>query len=185
MKPIQQGDLVTVSLEVNSDASNTYAVARKLEGESLLSHPLVPNVFLLKKDEELNLVGATLKNDEERCLAYALKFQKYLDYDDVAVLEALSMYFIVHHRLTKRQNKLLANMAGEIAKVYCNNDLEIAIRTVNENRALLNDFNRHWYENFEKIFQGSQRKISVAQRAGIFNMCGFVLAQLEGISTRR
>jgi hypothetical protein len=182
---IKQGDLVTVALESNTDASNTYAVARKLDGESLLSHPLFPEIFIVKKDAELNLVGANLKNDEERCLAYALKYRKYLDYETVAELESLCMYFIVYHQLSNAQKKSLANMCGTVAALYSNNDLDKAIETVNENQALLNNFNRWWYQNLEAIFTKSKTQISRRARASVFNIAGFVLAQLEGISNRR
>jgi hypothetical protein len=182
---IKQGDLVTVALENNTDASNTYAVARKLDGESLLSHPLFPNIFILKNDGELNLVAANIKNDEERCLSYALRYRKYLDFDTVAELESLSMYFIVYHQLSNAQKKSLANMCGTIAAMYSNNDLDKSIELVNENQALLNNFNRWWFQNLEEIFTGQKKQISRRARTSVFNIAGFILAQLEGISNRR
>lgn len=177
---IKQGDVVTVKLEDNNLSSNTYLVARKLEGESLLNHPLAPDMYVIRKDEELNDTLAQLKSDEERQLEYCVKYQKYLGFDAYSVMTSLILFYVMYRKMSARQKKLLSDICGEIAAVYCNNDLSIALRTVNENQALLNEFNLMWYRNLRSIFQGRQRAERPGQVSAIYNMAGFVLAQLEG-----
>lgn len=177
---LRQGELVTVALEGHNSSSNTYLIARKLEGECLLAHPLFPESYILKPDQELNLVLAQLKSPTERCLDYVSKFSQLLGFDDASDAASLCLYFTVRRKLSGRQKKALANLCGIIASIKCENDLAIGTRIVNENVALLDEFNQTWYDNFEKLFKGVKRVKTHAQRSAMFNIVGFVLAQLEG-----
>jgi hypothetical protein len=178
---LKQGDLATVNLGERSTSSNTYRVERKLDGECLLSHPLSPDCVILKPDHELNTVLAQLKSPTERCLEFSSKWRKYLDFDDACEVEALCLYFVVRRSLSARQKKNLSNLCGTIAAIYFQNEITQATKLVNENRALLDSFNQTWYNNFEKYFQGKKPIETRGARAAIFNISGFVLAQLEGL----
>lgn len=177
--PIKQGDVVTVRLEDGNTASNTFVVAKKLEGEALLQHPMHPNVYFLYRDELLNNALAMPKDAYEKCLQYAMKYQSYLDVDDTSIVASVSLYWVVHRKLSGIQKKLLADICGKIASVYCNNDLSIATRTVNQNSPLLDDFNRMWHHNLRAYFQGRKIPETPGIRKVMFNICGFVLAQSE------
>lgn len=176
---IKKGDLVTIPLQPNNAASNVFQVARKLDGESVLNHPLFPDCYIIKNDDELNQAAASMKNHTEKCLEYASKYKKYLDYETSIDLESLCLYFTINRKLSPKQKKALSNICGKIATIYCADDISFALRTVNENIALLDEFNNMWYSNFEKIFKGQKTIGTKNQRITVFNMAGFVLAQLE------
>lgn len=175
---IKQGDLVTVQLEEHNSSSNVYVVARKFEGESLLNHPLFPACYILKKDTELNLVSATLKNPTEKCLEFVMKNKELLFPDLVAEVKALAAYFIIQRKLSNSQLKSLAFFCGRVASAKLDNNVVLAMKTVTTNVGLLDEYNTVWFNNFKNIYEG--KKIpSPNERSSIFNQAGFVLAQLE------
>lgn len=178
-KNIKQGEVVTVQLEEGNPSSNTFVVARKLGEESLLHHPMQPNLYFLYRDELLNNALALPRDAYEKCLAYVMKYQNYLDVDDTSIVASISLYWVVHRKLSGIQKKLLADICGKIASVYCNQDLSIAIKTVNHNSPLLDDFNRMWHHNLRSYFQSKKIPETPGIRKVIFNICGFVLAQSE------
>jgi hypothetical protein len=59
------------------------------------------------------------------------------------------------------------------------------MRYVTENNAVLDDFNRMWYTNFRDLFSGRKQLTSPKQRSAIFNIAGFVLAELESQKTKK
>lgn len=178
---IKSGDLVTVSLEDNNLASNTYRVAYPpMENTAILFHPLTGSRILIAKPlDELNKVQANLKDSTERSLEYARRNEEYLDFNTSAELEALCLYFLVHRSLASRQKRTLSNICGNIASIYFHNDISLAMRYIVENEGVLNDFNRMWYDNFKGLFTNAQPITSNKQRASLFNIAGFVLAELE------
>ena len=180
-KEIKKGDVVTIELGENNNSSNTFVVAEKMGEEALLHHPMQPNVYLRYRDTLLNNAFAMPKEVYEKCLQFALKYQSYLDVDDTSVLVSISLYWVVNRQLTSVLKKLLADVCGKISKIHCNNDLSIAIKIVNENAALLNEFNHMWYHNFRAYFLNKKVPETVGVRTVIFNICGFVLAQSEQI----
>jgi hypothetical protein len=179
---MKQGELVTVNFGERNSSSNTYKIARAFAGEAFLEHPLASDCFILRKEEELDKTIPNLKTPQDRCLDYLFKYKKYLNYDQQCEAEALFFFFVVKRKLAGSQKNHLSQLCGRIAAVYCDNDLSIAIRTVNENLALLDPFNRNWYNNFERVhgfFSGKKEPWSDPQKNSIFNIAGFVLAQLE------
>lgn len=188
----KKDDLVTVQLDETNKASNTYIVLGHIvddEGDATdavaLYHPLHPKCFIIKHISELNKVQANLKDSTERSLEFSMKFQDYLDHNSKGDLEALRLYFVVHRKLTNRQKNNLANICGTIASIHFNNDISIAIRYVIENNAVLDEFNKMWYINFKDLFMGRKPIVSPKQRASIFNIAGFVLAELESQKTKK
>lgn len=179
-------ELVTVQLEENNKASNTYIVVGHLmddEGDMsdavVLRHPLHPECMIIRQVDQLNKVLATLKDSTERSIEFAMKFQDYLDHNIKSDLEALRLYFVVHRSLSNRQKNQLSNICGTIASIYFHNDIAIAMRYVTDNSAVLDDYNRMWFLNFKDLFTGRKQIVSTKQRASIFNIAGFVLAELE------
>lgn len=180
-KGMKTGDLVTLKLD--SDASNTYVVVHYLVGkdEYLLEHPTIPGVCISKPREQLNTVQAQLKNSTEKCLDYVKENRDYLGYNDKIQLEELFLYHVVNKKFSPRQKQELATLCGIVANIYCNHDINIAIRIVKENEGLLDDFNFLWYSNLRGFFEGKERAVSKSQKNSIFNITGFVLAQLMEI----
>ena len=180
---IKDGDLVTI--EADENTSNTYKVYKNLGDESLLFHPLFPGCYVIKNNYELNKTAPNIKDSTERSLDFVVKSKSYLDYNTVADLEALCLYYVVKKRLTPRQKSILSQMTGVVASIHFDNDIQTTIRFIRENHALFDDFNTMWYNNFKGLFTGSQQITSKKQRASIFNMAGFLLAELDNPVTRR
>lgn len=186
------GSLVTVKLEENNKASNVYAVVGHVSDDDgdvsdavILSHPLHPNVFLIKHISDLNTVQANIKDSTERSIEFAMKSQDKLDHNMKGDLEALRLCFVVNKTLTNNQKNTLSNICGVISSIYFHNDISIAMKYVIDNNAVLDDFNRMWYINFKDLFFGRKPIGSPKQRATIFNIAGFVLAELESQKTKK
>lgn len=188
----KKDDLVTVQLDETNKASNTYIVLGHIvddEGDAtdavVVYHPLHPKCFIVKHISDLNKVQANLKDSTERSLEFAWKNQDNLDHNMKGDLEALRLYFVVNRSLTNRQKTQLANITGTIAAIYFHNDISIAMRYVVDNNAVLDTFNSMWYMNFKDLFMGRKPIVSPKQRASIFNIAGFVLAELESQKTKK
>lgn len=172
----KDGDIVTVEFD-NVVSSNTYIVDRD-EGETvLLKHPLFDQCLIRLEKSKLNQVSPNVKDSIERSLDFARKNKKYLDYNTIADLEALCMYFVVTRKLTPKQKFTLSNISGIIASIVLNNDVKEAMTLISKNEGLLDDFNAMWYRNFGGLFSGKQPISSKKQRSAIFNIAGFVMAE--------
>lgn len=168
-----------VTLNVGSETvSNTYVQHELQDGQVLLCHPLLPGVFLVKEKTELDLVSASPRNAEEKQLSYCNKYRKYLDFDNSSMLDSLILYHIVFKKFGNKQKSALNIICGKIAEIYCDSDLTRAVDVVNANQALLNSYNSYWYRTFDKFFNRGKQPETKQQRDAIFNMAGFVLAQL-------
>lgn len=177
-KIIKRGDIVTVKFE-NAVSSNTYIVDTDEGPTVLLKHPLFDECLLRRKKDELDLVSPNVKDSIERSLDFVNKNAKYLDYNMLAEHEALCLYFVIRRKLTPRQRGSLSNICGTIASIKLNNDVKAAMELITANFAVLDDFNSMWYHNFSGLFSGKQAITSKKQRAAIFNIAGFALAELE------
>jgi hypothetical protein len=177
-KTFKAGEIVTVKYE-NVVSSNTYVVESDCGDSVLLFHPLFPHCLMRHGKDQLDLVSPNVKDSIERSLDFVNKNTRYLDYNTLADHEALCAYFVLRRRLTPRQKNMLSNMCGTVASSVLNNDVKLAIDLVTSNAAVLDDFNLMWYRNFNRLFLGEQPITSVKQRAAIFNMAGFVMAELE------
>lgn len=176
-------------LQENKKDTLTYLVANKITNQNgsiacFLVHPLAPKAYIcLAADSEQELAAHQFhtqgKSPIQVQLEYAKRYHTYLDYDTNAEVESLALYFVTNRNLTADQKNKLSRICGRIASHYCHNDLSIAIRNINENEALLDEYNTMWYNNFKKIFRGEKRADTAKQRASIFNMAGFVFAQLD------
>lgn len=182
----KKDDVVTIELDQTNRASNTYIVVGYLmddEGDQtdvvILRHPMHPEALLMRHIDQLNKVQPNIKDSTERSLEFALKFDKHLDHNTKGELEGLRLCFVIHRNLTNRQKNQLSNICGTIASIYFHNDISIAMRHVVENQAVLDSYNNMWFVNFRDLFTGRKPIVSPKQRASIFNMAGFVLAELE------
>ena len=174
---IRKGKIVT--LDLSNSASNTFLVDTD-EGETiLLTHPMASGVLIRVQRESLDLVGANLKDSTERCIDYANINKKYLDYNMVCDVEAIGMYFMVKRKLTPQLKSVLSNVCGKIAEHKFKGDIKKAMQFVTKNSALLDDFNLKWYITFKDLFSGALPITANRQRTSIFNIVGFVLAELE------
>lgn len=172
--------IVTVKFE-NSNSSNTYYIEQDLGESVLLRHPLAPECLFKFPKNSVDIVFPTLKDSLERGLTFVKNNSDYLDYETNAELEALCIYYALRRKLTPRQKYTLSNMGGVIASHTLDNDLNKAMSLVKENSALLDEFNSMWFKNFSGLFNGTQTVSSKKQRSAIFNMAGFVLAELHRV----
>lgn len=176
---IKRADIVTVDLGTDNQASNVYVVFDKLRDSYLLHHPLFPECYILKGESELNTVAPNIKDSIERCLDFASHNKQYLDYNTIADLEALCLYFSIKRKITPRQKHILSAICGVIASIKFDNTILTAMTYITKNQGILDDFNLMWFNNFKGLFQGKQPITSKRQRSAIFNIAGFVLAELE------
>ena len=180
---IKPKDLVTVQLD--TDVSNTYIVYKIIDDEAILHHPLSPEVFIMRDLKQLNKVAPNIKDSTERALDFAFAYSKYLDYNNLADLEALGLFYVVKKKLTPQQKKILSNMCGLIASIHFDNDIKVAMKFIEENQGLFDEFNAMWFNNFDGLFNGKQPITSKKQRSSIFNMAGFLLAELNPTAVKR
>jgi hypothetical protein len=179
-----KGALVTVS-ELDTNSSNVFVVDSDLGDDVLLFHPLFQDCLIRFNKSRLDVSAPNLKDSVERGLDFAKSRASYLDYNTVGDLESLCLYFVVKRKLTPKQKSALSSINGVIASILLNNDVKTAMDVVKANEGLLDDFNAMWYRNFRGLFSGKQAITSKKQRAAIFNMAGFVLAELEKPSVPR
>ena len=177
-KAIAEGDIVTVELD-DAAVSNTYFVLRKLTDECVLSHPLAPECLIIKSDLELNNTGATMQSPLEKCLNFAKSNKASLGYTMAADLEALSYYFTIKKQFTPKQRADLANICGKIASVSLGNNVSAAVSTIKYNKPLLDEYNYTLCNSVKGVLTDPLSLSGKGQRYTVFNIAGFVLAQLE------
>jgi hypothetical protein len=180
---IQKDSIVTADL--GNSSSNVFIVDTVEKDSVLLSHPLAPGVLVRVSSDKVNKTSASIKDSIERGIDYANSNKKYLDYNTLADLEAVAIYFILKRKLTPRQKQTLANICGVVASVRFSNDIKEAMNFVSKNHLLLDEFNLMWFNNFKGIFTGQQIVSSKKQRSAIFNIAGYVLAELENPTVNR
>lgn len=183
----KKDELVTIRLKENNNASNTYKVFGVLKDEDMvvIYHPLHPKCLLVARFDELNKVQANVKDSTERALEFAMKNQDDLDHNMRGDLEALRLFYVVNRSLTNHQKNQLASIGGTLASIYFHGDISLAMKYVNENKAVLSPFNEMWYNNFKDLFAGRKPIVSPKQRTSIFNIAGSVLAELQRNETRK
>lgn len=178
MSNINLGSIVTVDLE-NKNASNTFIVKSLLNDEEvLLEHPLCPDIYFIYNKDRINISSPRIKDSTEKCLDFANDNSANLGFNMRSDLESLCMYFVTKRQLTPKQKSTLSQICGTLATIHFNDNLNDAMSYITKNNAVLDDFNRMWYDNFKGLFMKKQHITSKKQRAAIFNMAGFVLAEL-------
>ncbi len=174
-----------VTLDLHNQTSNTFIVDTVEEASVLLSHPLAPGVLIRVSKDRVNNTNANIKDSMERGIDFANANKQYLDYNTISDLEAVAIYFTLKRKLTPRQKQTLANIGGIIASVKFDNDLREAMNFIAKNVVLLDEFNLMWYKNFDGLFNGKQMVTSKKQRSAIFNIAGYVLAELGNPTANR
>lgn len=177
-REIKENDLVTIQTTKYNTASNTYRVYRKFEGSCILTHPLAPECYIIRKDEDLNNVQAVLPNSLERCLYFAKQNQELLSHSSRADLEAMIYFFVIKKDFTPKQRTDLAAICGRVAAVKLHSNTAVACETVTRNIALLDDHFTTMYNNFEKVIKKPSLLKTKTERYSVFNLAGFVMAQL-------
>lgn len=170
--------LVTVA---NSNGeSNVYYLVKEVGAEVLLAHPLAPGILVSKNKKDIDLVVATQKTPYERCLEYLSTKKTLLDYDAEAVVNSICLHFVVHRKFTPRLKNLMARLGGIPASIEFQGNLQEAIDFVNKHNALFDDYNKRVYCNrtYMPIFTGMKAPADNRQLETVFNLTGFLLAQL-------
>jgi hypothetical protein len=179
---VKKNDIVT--LDLNSTSSNTFIVDTVEDITILLTHPLATGIFIRVDKDKINTVTPSIKDSSERGIDYANANKTYLDFSTLSDLEAVGIYFALKRKLTPRQKQTIANICGIIASVKFNNDLREAMNFIVKNSSILDEFNLMWFNNFKGLFNGTQQITSKKQRSAIFNIAGYVLAELENPMAR-
>jgi hypothetical protein len=174
---VKPGDIVTVNVD-NTQSSNTFIVDKMEDSYALLRHPLAPSILIRHSLENINLTSANPKDSTERNIEYAVQYRQYLDYNSSRDLESIQLFFVVKRQLTPKQKQHLAQLCGSIASIKFNGDIKETMSFIVKNKVLLDEFNLMWFNNFRNLFNGSQPITSKKQRAAIFNIAGFILAEL-------
>lgn len=171
--------LVTVAN--SSGESNVYSLFKDLGEDALLSHPLAPHILVMKSKKELDSVPATQKSPYERCLDYLQIHKSVLDYNEEAVVDSICLYFVVNRKFTPRLKNQIARLIGTPANIEFQGNLQKAIDFVNQNSALFDDYNKRVYANtkYKPIFDGQTLPVDSRQLETVFNLAGFILAQLQ------
>jgi hypothetical protein len=178
---LKENDVVTLDLGKNSKLSNAYHIHRKLDGESILSHPLAPQCLIIKKDSELNTVLGHGKSTHQRCLEYVKRNKQYLSYHDKCEIDALCLYFVVYKNTTPQHRHSVSLLCEVIAKIYCQGSLNRAYKILKENKPVIqaDEFNERYYALHEKFIEGIETKMTDKQISTIYRLVGFSLAQIE------
>lgn len=178
METLEAGMLVTVPGEPHT--SNVYVVHSVLaDGNVLLSHPWAPQCFLLRNASEVNSVAPSPRTVRERCVAFALKNRASLSDNDQTELDAIAMYYVARRRFSARQLEALYSLCGKIAAIQTQHSTSLALQIVNDNKGLLDDFTEQRYQAFRNIFEGKEVCKTREHRANVFNVAGFVIAQIS------
>jgi hypothetical protein len=173
----QKGSIVTVDL--GNQASNTFIVDTVEQDTVLLSHPLAKSMLLRVRKDQLNSVNPNMKDSNERHIDFCNQNVNCLDFNSRDDLEAIGTHFAFKRRLTPKQKSTLAGISGFIARVKFNQDLREAMYFITKNSSMLDEFNRMWFINFQGVFKGTTQITSGKQVNALFNMAGYLLAQLE------
>ena len=174
---IKERDIVTISIGEYQTMSNTYIVLRKLQGESVLVHPIAMDCCILKKDNELNANLAQGQNPVERCLIYAKAHTDILGHSMAADLDALCYYFIVKKNFTQKQRHDLTNIVGKIASVVLASNQAAAANKVKKNAPLLDEYSNTLYQKNKHIIETPSNIQDRTEKFTLFNLAGFILAQ--------
>jgi hypothetical protein len=177
-KQVKENDLVTVTTNKYSNASNTYRVFKRIGNECILSHPLSPECFIVKPLDDLNNVPAILQNSTEKCLVFAKKNDRFLSHSVKADLEAMVFYFTIKKDFTIKQKSELASICGKITSVILQNNIMAACKLIIRHKVLLDDFHTTLYNTFEKVIKQPNLLKTKIERFTVFNLCGFIIAQL-------
>ena len=174
---VEVDEVVTLDIG-NPNASNTFIVDTiEADGTALLRHPLSEVCLKRVSISEINIVVPTLKDSYERCIDFANQHLGNLSADEKADLHSVSMYFVYYRKLTNRMKKTLSDVVGKVAAAQLTNDVSRAVALIIANEALLDPFNRMWYENFKELFENPKKVVSKKQQDSLFNMAGFILAE--------
>jgi hypothetical protein len=182
---IQKNSIVTVDLGLNNSTSNTFVVDTVEEESVLVTHPLACGLLMRVPKADIDTTSANLKDSLERGIDYANANRDILDYNSAADLDSLGIYFTLKRKLTPSQKHVLANIGGVIASAKFRDNIRDAMSFVVKNQTLLDDFNRMWFNNFKPIFNGQHPINSRKQRIVIFNIAGYILAELENPTANR
>lgn len=181
MKP---GSIVTVDYGPYNQYSNTFQVFSD-SGEDViyLNHPLAPQCITTRTLAEINIVSPKTQAPIERCLFYLKKHEGLLGSQVSGEMLGIYYYFILNRDLTKTQKSTISRFCGKVAELKFSSNVEQAVVVINQHAALLDEYNLMWFNKFSKLFKNPTLINTKSRRSAVFNMAGFVLAQLEINST--
>lgn len=189
-------DFKFFTLALDRDEGTITYLVEKIEDledgsvRALLMHPIAKSVLipLSAPSKEALLLMQTQtqgKSNIQKWVEYMVaNTTKILDVWDRQNVESLALLLVVNRRLTNAQKGQLSKISGKIASYHYNNDMNLVIRAIRENEALLDKYNKKSYERIMQQLgkpdkQGKMPFPSEGQRETLFNIAGFVLSQSE------
>lgn len=176
---LKEGQSVSYIQSTDKNESPLYIIKSIKNGQCLLYHPKTPSIFMQVEVECLRPNVGYIKGSLERALEFIENDLEKLDFYEVQDYVSLLTCFSVHRTFTKNQKRILYSICGKLAKIHFNEDLNKTMSFIVENNPLLDEFNTMWFNKFKKLFD---KKIPVKgkrQKEAIFNMAGFLLAELK------
>jgi hypothetical protein len=174
---IEKASIITVDL--GNNISNTFVVDTIEDTTLLVSHPLAKGILIRVSKDKADGSMAKIKDSSERGIDFANSNRRYLDFNALLDLDCICTSFVLTKRVTPRQKSIIASICGVVAEVKFNDDLKETMKFITKNSTMLDEFNYLWFTNFRKLFSGDQPVFSKKQRSAIFNIAGFLLAELE------
>lgn len=157
---------------------------------AFLKHPLAKDILIPFEAENfeqlISVQTQTMgKSNIQMCIEYIVKQTRKIEeinFDIRRDAEALGILFAINKGLTNPEKDRLNKISGKLAKLHFNSDLGLAIRFIKENEALLNDYNRMWFDSHyhkRKNKLNKEPKFDVDQTAALFNIAGYALSQQD------
>jgi len=158
----------------------TYRVVQTLGENKILSHSLTPSCLIVKPDRALKEPLHEMPSEVERAIRFAMANESLLGFTALADLKAISYFLVIEGYLSGKQRGELSNICGKIASVKLANNLLAAGALIQKYRPLLDDYNTTSYNAVKHLIDNPRmEKCDKNQRFTIFNLAGFIQAQLD------
>lgn len=179
---LKVGDTATIVLgQANTPCS--YKIDSIESDTVLLSHPFLRGLLLRYPSDQLDKMSPPIMSSTERGLFFVLqKHGAYLNYYDHQSILALATHFALERKLTSDQLRVLSTVLGQIAKIELSGSLNVAMKLLLDNEVLLDEFNTTWFNIFKPYLTKAKPVYKENHRTAIFNMAGFVLAEVARVS---
>jgi hypothetical protein len=136
-------------------------------------------VFILRSDSELNSAYPANQSPIESCLNFAKKNRELLSFSVSCDLDSLCYYFVIRKDFSSKQRQELASICGRISTVLLSNNVSAAVTLIKQNKVLLDEYNHTLLNSINGIITDPLSIKTKFERHSVFNVAGFVLAQIS------
>jgi len=179
---LEIGKEVSLKVHVNSPVTNLYEIiAITPDQELYLCKKGDPSIaFKHTREDVIEPQYRFYCKSEKQCLYLTGVATIYGNEKALHRLKEVSVSLHLHGRPTKTSLKMISDTSGKLARTRFDNDLRRAIKYVNDNSVLLDEFNARWYDNLSKYFKNTKNEYNEKVMNAIFNMAGYLLVELKG-----